>query len=233
MHQKLLTEVSSSLSFEEESGEFKDNVFYKNAETNENKYVCNGCGYIYIATLMTCPECDYNPNFSLDRSALYEGVPSEHPSGIPSVRLGEIIAVNSNSHDTVKQVLLNLQSQCEIGKTREWVRVGCDGVPYSIADKLINNLVLCKVCNSHIDTCKETIESHFIDVHPENTNVEFAKVFDSILLVPGAGHIELNFLRALFKFCRHVFLEILAQKLGFCSKKAKEFIINCRNHHLS
>jgi hypothetical protein len=121
VQQKLLTEVSSSLSFEEESGEFKDNVFYKNAETNENKYVCNGCGYIYIGTLMTCPECDYNPNFSLDRSALYGGVPSEHPSGIPSVRLGEIIAVNPNSHDTVKQVLLNLQSQCEIGKTREWV----------------------------------------------------------------------------------------------------------------
>ena len=141
--------------------------------------------------------------------------------------------MNRNSHDTVKQVLLNLQSQCEIGKTREWVRVGCDGVPYSMADKLINNLVLCKVCNNHINTCKETIESHFIDIHSENTNVEFAKVFDSILLVPGAGHIELNILRALFKFCRHVFLEILAQKLGFCSKKAKEFIINCGNHHLS
>ena len=84
---------------------------------------------------MTCPECDYNPNFSLDQSALYGGVPSEHPSGIPSVRLWEIIAVNPNSHDTIRQVLLNLQSQCEIGKKREWFRVGCDGVPYSIADK--------------------------------------------------------------------------------------------------
>lgn len=123
--------------------------------------------------------------------------------------------MNPNSHDTVRrQVLLNLQSHCEIGKTRVWVRVGCDGVPYSTADKLINNLVLCKVCNNHIDTCKETIESHFIDVHTENTNVEFAKVFDSILLVPWyAGYIELNFLRALFKFCRNVFLEIMAQKL--------------------
>jgi hypothetical protein len=59
---------------------------------------------IYIATLMTCPECDYNLNFSLDRSALYGGVPSEHSSGIPSVRLGEIIAVNPNSHDTVKKI---------------------------------------------------------------------------------------------------------------------------------
>ena len=154
-------------------------------------------------------------------SDLYGRVPSEHPSGIPSVRLGKIIAVNRNSHDTVKQVLLNLQSQCEIGKTREWVRVGCDGVPYSIADKLINNLVLCKVCNNHIDTCKETIESHFIDVHPENTNVEFAKVFDSILLVPGAGHIELIFLRALFEFFRHVFLEILAQKFDFVVKRQR------------
>jgi hypothetical protein len=79
------------------------------------------------------------------------------------------------------------------------------GVPYSIADKLINNLVLCKVCNNHIDTCKETIESHFIDVHPENTNVEFAKVFDSILLVPGAGHIELNFFDGIMTIWIHCY----------------------------
>ena len=55
MQQKLLTEVSSSLSFEEESGEFKDNVFYKNAETNENKYVCNGCGYTVKPVLCDFP----------------------------------------------------------------------------------------------------------------------------------------------------------------------------------
>ncbi|CAC5421711.1 unnamed protein product [Mytilus coruscus] len=128
---------------------------------------------------MTCPECDNNPNYSSDRCALNGGVPFEHPTGIPNLKIGEIIARNPNSYNTVKQVLLNLQSQCEIGKTKEWVRVGCDGLPYSIANKLIYDVILCKVCNDYIDTGKETIESHFINANPENTNVEFTKVMAS------------------------------------------------------
>ena len=44
---------------------------------------------------------------------------------------------------------------------------------------------------------------------------------------------EKNILQTLFKFCSNIFLEELADRLGFKSKKVKEFIINCGDHHLS
>ena len=44
---------------------------------------------------------------------------------------------------------------------------------------------------------------------------------------------EKNILQTLFKFRSNIFLVELADRLGFKSKKAKEFIIDCGDHHLS
>ncbi|CAC5402461.1 unnamed protein product [Mytilus coruscus] len=44
---------------------------------------------------------------------------------------------------------------------------------------------------------------------------------------------EINLFRAFFSFCRNIFLETLAEKLGFMSKRAKDFIVGCGDHHLT
>jgi hypothetical protein len=81
----------------------------------------------------------------------------------------------------------------------------------------------------------ESFELHVLSCHGglEKENATFKKVFDRILLTPGAGHIEINLLRACFLFCKNIFIEHIAGLLGFCSKKAKEFIVSCGNHHVS
>ena len=57
--------------------------------------------------------------------------------------------------------------------------------------------------------------------------------FGNLLLAPGPGHIEKNFLLTVFKFTKNIFMLKVADKLGFKSIKTKEFAINCRDHHLS
>ena len=54
-----------------------------------------------------------------------------------------------------------------------------------------------------------------------------------MLLAVGAGHMEKKLLLAIFRFCRKLFVETKAYKLGFRSKKAIEFIVDCGNHHIS
>ena len=44
---------------------------------------------------------------------------------------------------------------------------------------------------------------------------------------------KINMLLAIFRFCRKLFVETIAYKLGFWSKKAIEFIVNCGKHHIS
>lgn len=77
-----------------------------------------------------------------------------------------------------------------------------------------------------------TIDEH-INGNPGCKNSQQHKLFDCILFIPGAGHIELNLLRAIFSFTRHIFMEKIADLLEFSSKAAKDFIINCGNHHIS
>ena len=49
----------------------------------------------------------------------------------------------------------------------------------------------------------------------------------------GAGHMEKKLLLAVFWLCKKLLIEKLACRLGFRSKKAIEYIVNCGNHHLS
>lgn len=142
------------------------------------------------------------------------------------MKLGEIIGVNSNGIESVKEVL----TQCDIGNSRQWVRVDCDGVPYAIADKCINRCLVCAIGNEQM-SCN-AIETHFEEQHPRYA-IQYDKLFNSILLVPSTGHTEINLMRALFQICRPDFMELLAEQLRFCSKRAVEYIVTCRNHHLS
>ena len=53
------------------------------------------------------------------------------------ITMAEPIFLNPNSYENIKTILVTLKTNLEIGKTREWSYVGCDGPPYVIASNLI------------------------------------------------------------------------------------------------
>ena len=148
------------------------------------------------------PNCFVSFKTFRDREQLYENVPSCHPEKTPHIKLGEIIGVNPNSYETVKEVFLNLWEQAEVPQKRKWVRVGFDGVPYRIAADLIENVKQCTICNTLIDLKVETEDKQHEECHPDEENIVLKKALGRILLTCGAGHMEKNLLLATFKFCK-------------------------------
>lgn len=176
--------------------------------------------------------CQYDSSVT-ERGYLYGDVPAGHNKR-SIVTPGEIIGVNPNSRETVKTVLIGIGKASKVGTDREWIRVGCDGVPYNIASSLLNDIYICNDCGEEIDISKTPLIVHLDEKHKRNKDkISFKLHFDYVLLVPGVGHLEINLFRALFSFCREIFLEFLAGKLGFVSKKATDFIIGCGDHHLT
>lgn len=231
----IIDTVLSEIVYDTESMEFKDHVSVKTFlhSMDINKNVCVKCMTPYDQSAKICPNCSHDSNFLTSRIELYSDVPSCHFELPAMVKMGEVIGVNPNSRESVKEVLKNVLKQCDVGRSRKWVRIGCDGVPYSIADSLIDSLVICPVCNEELDLQIHSFETH---VFENNCGVDitgFKKAFGNVLLTPGAGHIEINLLRSCFAFCKHIFIEHVANILGFCSQRAKDFIVNCGNHHLS
>ena len=199
-----------------------------------DEIVCPKCGLSSNCDYSgPCSKCGNEVHRTLDRTTLYGTVPSQHPDKPPFVQLGEIVDGNPNSSKTVKALLQNLAGQADVGKRRKWIRVGFDGVPYNIAASLIDNVVVCNVCGAEVDTKKQPFAQHIQSNHPGQTDIGHKLLFDYILLTPGAGHIEINLLRAIFKLCKHICLWHIADRLGFKSKAAKEFVITGSNHHVT
>jgi hypothetical protein len=99
-----------------------------------------------------------------------------------------------------------------------------------MADQLIQSQIKCDLCSMEIE--KADFEKHKHSCHQDidHEHVSYTQIFD---WVPGAGHMEKNFLHTIFKMCRYIFLESLADSLGFRSKRAKDFVVGCSNHHVS
>ena len=58
-------------------------------------------------------------------------------------------------------------------------------------------------------------------------------VFGKVLLAIGAGHMEKNILLAIMQLCKHIFIDVVAEKMGFKTINAKNFMTNCGDHHIS
>lgn len=84
--------------------------------------------------------------------------------------------------------LKSISKQSEVGSKRSLIRLGCDGVPYSIASKILQSVFKCEVCNQEVDTHQVSLEEHSKTVHPAKQDVNYVLYFDHILLVPEAGH---------------------------------------------
>ena len=203
-----------------------------------NHKICPKCAHAFEnssprCTSPCCPKCKYQIHDIPDREVLYGDVPNHHPSIPCSVHMGEIVDLNPNSQKAIKQLLLNIREQGEVGVKRKWVRVGVDGVPYNIAASLLDNNVVCDVCQAVIDVSHTPFSMHVDLEHPGQTDIGHKKLFDYVLLTPGAGHMEINLLRAIFKLCRHICLEQISDLLGFRTKGSKEFVVRGSNHHVT
>ena len=67
----------------------------------------------------------------------------------------------------------------------------------------------------------------------ESSNIEFKMVFRKVLLAVGADHMEKNILLAIMQLCKHIFTDVVAEKMGFKTINAKNFVTNCGDHHIS
>ena len=180
-----------------------------------------------------CESCGPCPKTQISIDLLNVNIPAEHLKEKPSIKIGEITDENPNSTASIKTVLEKLCEQGELGNKRKWIHLGFDGVLYRIATNLHNEVVQCLICQSVKDTKLEKFENYLKKEHAEHENVSCDLYFGDMLLDVGAGDMVKNLLLAIFRFCRKLFVETIACKLGFWSKKAIEFIVNCGNHHIS
>ncbi|XP_062613499.1 uncharacterized protein LOC134275243 [Saccostrea cucullata] len=65
----------------------------------------------------------------------YSFVEHNHP-GKPTIIMGNPVAKNPCSYEAVKEVLAAIKAETT-GETRKWTIVGCDGLPYLIGNKVI------------------------------------------------------------------------------------------------
>ena len=53
------------------------------------------------------------------------------------MKVGEPVLLNPNSYINIEKILDQLKENVEIPKSRKWSYVGCDGPPYCLASRLI------------------------------------------------------------------------------------------------
>ena len=199
-------------------------------ETNTGNWCCKSCLAVHTTRHAQCPTC-------LEKASSPEGtraqamydVPSEHRSSC-SVQLGEVTNVLPNSYANCRSILDHLRSITGVGSERQWLSVGCDGQPFDIIRKLIDNTLVCDLCEASLSP--EEVDAHSREKH-QGKRCEPKKVYDWVLLRPGLGHVEMNSVKALFRLLWVPILRHVASLLGFKSGPAQAFIKNCGNNHVS
>ena len=112
------------------------------------------------------------------------------------------VMVNPNSYDAVISVLESVGKQIGMKKygagNKEFVFIYCDGVPYTLIVRICRSTFRCNKC-AKLFTTQASCRKH---AHDDCT---YTLEFDWVLLMPGAGHIEMNMLRALVEILWPVF----------------------------
>ena len=94
--------------------------------------------------------------------------PAVNERVIPEVYVMQPIIVNPNSYDSIRTVLLGIGHEAGIMKygsgTRSFVLLYCDGVPYSLIQRICRCTYRCSVCQEVLTTLL-SCEEHLMDVH--------------------------------------------------------------------
>lgn len=232
---KVLDNLLSTISFDAQ-GKPCDDISLSLSMDGEQDTICicpNCCAA--TSSCESCNACRYNFCIMPSREELYKDAPNGHPDSPPDVMLGEVIDVNPNSYETIYEVLKDLLKQGRVGDYLQWIRVCFDGVPYRMALELIASLYKCNICEEEVDIIETPKVNHWKDKHPylNLEDVTYEMVFGKLLLAVGAGHMEKNLLLAVLQLGKHIFVDVVADKMGFRSVNAKHFVTNVGDHHVS
>ncbi|VDH89381.1 Hypothetical predicted protein, partial [Mytilus galloprovincialis] len=104
---------------------------------------------------------------------------------------------------------------------RKWTVLGCDALPYTIGNKVIDNHMVCPECYMEFEDITDFEEHRNYRGHCEDIPLKKCRKYNNILLLPGQGHYEINMVKALFKLLWDIGLIDLAKMLGFSSRPVK------------
>jgi hypothetical protein len=83
---------------------------------------------------------------------------------------------------------------------REVIAIGCDGIPYLLGSRVVQNYLDCPECNISF-TKLSIFENHFkTEHHGISVDVEKYRKFKNVL-IPGLGHYEINYFKDFFLNC--------------------------------
>ena len=139
--------------------------------------------------------------------------------------------INPNSFRSIIQVLQNIGVRAGItkygGKSREWVFVECDGLPYNTLRDIISNVWRCTKCTNCFYEISAFKDHKCYILH----KVDPIREFSWVVPVPGLLHVEMNVARSFMKLNWEVFTSVFAYELGFKSPKTQAYIRKGSDHH--
>lgn len=83
------------------------------------------------------------------------------------------------------QVLDHLLEEAGVGSTRQWTAVGCDGLPYALASRIIEEIYICPVCRRQYE--QEEFQQH-VNATTHATELEDGRKYRNILMLTGVKY---------------------------------------------
>ena len=164
----------------------------------------------------------------------YDHIPSGHPDHPIPVTMLDPVLVNPNSYDSVILVLRKIGQDAGVtrygGGQRRWLIVCCDGLPYGLVLKLIQDYLVCMLCQKGFLTLGD-FKLHTKSVHPDVEDVPFMREFDWVLPVIGDGHYEMTLVKAFTELNWDVFMSVLVKRNGWLSEMALMCAKKCSDTH--
>lgn len=96
------------------------------------------------------------------------------------------------------------------GGEKRWLAIACDGLPYSMVYKIIQQYVICNLCQKQFMGIT-LYRQHAIEDH--------------------AGHYEMNLMKSFVDLNWEVFFKSLVQRMGWNSEFAMQSARKCHDNH--
>ena len=145
----------------------------------------------------------------------------------------DLVFVNPNSFESLKLVLRHIGKTAGVrrygGTEREWVIVCCDGLPYTMIFRLIQEYLTCAACDKGF-LGSELFEQHKKQ-HSEQEEVHYIREFDWVLVHTGDGHYEMNMMKSFIELNWDVFMTLLVNRMGWTSEAAMRAAKLCYDNH--
>jgi hypothetical protein len=164
----------------------------------------------------------------------YNHIDSHMPDHPIKLKLSDPAFVNPNSYKNVSLVLNKIGKECGIhrygGDKRNWTIVCCDGLPYNLLMRIIQDTRTCSICNKPF--MGDELSKHFKATHP-GQKLTFFMEYDWVVLKIGGGHYEMNMTKSFFELNWIPFMSELCYLMGFKSDPAQAAAKKCSDNHKS